>query len=200
MTEVYDVNRKIIISEPISEELAERVVSQIMAVNDFDEHMQAQYNNYQIKPIEMFINSGGGSVTAGNSIIFAMELSETPIVTYAMGSIASMALGIYIVGDIRIAHRFSRFMYHSLGYGSEGKINEHQDSITEANVLQEMYDSLFIDRTFLTQEDLTELRNKRKDYFFSSKKAIKLGVADEILEKPKRIVEVIEEEELQDIL
>ena len=92
------INRKIIISEPITDDLAGNVIAQILAINDFDEQMSV-LNTYTPEPIEMFINSGGGSATAGNAIISAMELSETPIVTYGVGIVASMALGIFISGE-----------------------------------------------------------------------------------------------------
>ena len=107
------VNRKIIISQQINSELAERVVSQIIDINNYDAQM-AVVNTYEPEPIEIFINSGGGSVTDGFAIIGAMEMSETPIITYGLGQVASMALAIFISGDFRVAHRHVRMMFHSV--------------------------------------------------------------------------------------
>src|SRR5690606_38164216 len=124
------MSRKIIISSPINNLVANDVVAQIMDINDFDEQMSI-VSTYQPKPIEMFINSPGGNVTDGFAIIGAMEMSETPIITYGMGLVASMALGIFVKGDVRIAHRYTRFMYHSIGYGEMGYIQDHEDSLKE---------------------------------------------------------------------
>lgn len=194
-----DINRKIIISEPISDQVAGEVVAQLTAINDYDEYMASVLRDYNPRPIEMFINSGGGSATAGFTIISAMEMSETPIITYGFGIVASMALGIFVAGDIRITHRFCRLMYHSVSYGAEGHITDHEDMHREANILQEMYDSLFIDRTKLTAEQMAGIRKAKKDFFFSGKRAVTLGVADDIMEKPERKFELVTDEEYAEI-
>lgn len=201
MMNTMEISRKIIISEPITDRLAGDVIEQILAINDFDAELSGNpMLNYQPEPIEMFINSGGGSATAGNAIITAMEMSETPIVTYALGICASMALAIFVAGDVRIASRFCRMMYHSVAYGAEGHIKDHEDAIKEASILQDMYNSLFLDKTKLTEEMMAEIRKEKKDFFFSGKKAVRLGVADELLPKPEKKFEMVTEEEYQQIM
>lgn len=191
------INRKIIISEAITDELASRVIEHILAINEFDEQMSV-VSTYTPEPIEMFINSGGGSATAGNAIIAVMEMSETPIVTYGLGIVASMALGIFISGDVRIASRTARFMYHSVSYGAEGNIRDHEDSMKEANILQEYYNDLFLDRTKITNAMMERIRTGKRDFFFSGKRAVELGVADDILPKPEKRYELVKEEEIQE--
>lgn len=194
-----EFSRKIVISEAISDRLAGDVIAIINAINDYDEAMDRTLKDYEPKPIEMFINSGGGSATAGNAIITAMEMSETPIVTYGLGIVASMALAIFVCGDIRIASRLTRFMYHSVAYGAEGHIKDHEDSIREANILQEMYDSIFLDRTKLTSSHMAKIRKEKKDFFFSGKRAVRLGIADDVIAKPDKKFELISAEEYENI-
>lgn len=194
------VSRKIVISQPIDDILAGQVIEAIMEINDFDAELTAKIVGYEPEPIEIFINSGGGSATAGNAIIGAMEMSQTPIVTYGMGIVASMALAIFVAGDIRIAHRMTRFMYHSVAYGLEGHIKDHEDAMKEANLLQRTYNNLFLERTKLTQEMMTRIRSEKRDYFFSGKKAVRLGIADEVYEKPEKKFEYVTEEEYQAIM
>lgn len=193
------IGRKIIISEPISDQLARDIIAHIDAINEFDEQMSV-LSTYQRTPIEMYINSGGGSATAGNAIIASMEMSETPIMTIGIGMVGSMALAIFVAGDYRIAHRFTRFMYHTVAYGMEGNIRDHEDAKKEADVLQSMYNSLFLERTKLSEEMMAEIRKEKRDFFFSGKKAIKLGVADELMLRPEKKIEVVSEEEYQEIM
>lgn len=195
-----EISRKIIISQPITDQLAGEVIDQIIALNDFDVYMSNKLVDYKIEPIEMFINSGGGSASAGFAIIGAMEMSETPIITYGMGIVASMALGIFVSGDVRIAHRMCRFMFHSVAYGEEGFIQDHLDSLKEVKVIQRMYNSLFTDRTKFSPEMMKEITEKKKNFFFSGEKAVKLGVADDVMKKPEPKIEMVTEEEYQAIL
>lgn len=190
------VSRKIVISSPIDEAVAEAVISQILEVNAFDEQMSV-VSTYQPEPIEMFINSGGGSATDGFAIIGAMEMSETPIITYGLGIVASMALGIFQKGDIRIAHRYTRFMYHSISYGAMGYIQDHEEGHVEANYIQSMYDDLF-KGTGITKEKMAEIRKGKSNFFFSGKESVTLGVADKVLLKPEQRIKMVSDEELEE--
>lgn len=197
MSMLTEPNRKIVISTDINEEVAKEVIERILEINDLDAERTAVLVDYQPEPIEMFINSVGGNVTDGFAIIGAMEMSDTPIITYGMGVVASMALAIFVAGDVRIAHRFTRFMYHSISYGMIGHIVEHEDMQKEADLLQRMYNSLIFDRTNLTDEKLKEIRAMKKDYYFSGKESVKLGVAHEVLKKPEKVYDLVKEEELE---
>lgn len=189
-------SRKIVISTDINEKLAQEIIEQIMEINDFDGQRVENLVNYEPQPIEMFINSVGGNCTDGFAIIGAMEMSDTPIITYGMGVVASMALAIFIAGDIRVAHRYCRFMYHSISYGMIGHITDHEDMAKEADLLQRMYNSLVFDKTKLSKQKLDEIRAMKKDYYFSGKDAVKMGVADKVLLKPEKKIQLLTEEEL----
>lgn len=193
------ISRKIIISEQITDRLAGEVIEQIMTINDFDKQMSV-LSTYEPEPIEMFINSGGGSATAGFAIIGAMEMSETPIITYGLGIVASMALAVFVAGDVRIAHRMVRFMWHSVAYGEEGYIQDHIDSLKEVQVMQRMYNSLFLGKTKLSKEMMKEISERKQNFFFSGEKAVKLGIANDVMKKPEQKIEMISEEEYQAVL
>jgi ATP-dependent Clp protease protease subunit len=192
-------NRSIVLSTMIDDEVAGQIVAHIMNINQIDAELSSSLANYTPEPIEMFINSNGGSATAGNAIIGAMEMSETPIITYGLGSVASMALAIFASGDVRIAHRFTRFMYHSVAYGADGFIKDHEDAQIESDILQRMYNSIFLDRTKLSAERMADIRDRKSNFFFSGKEAVKLGFADEVFLKPQKKFDVMTQEEFDDI-
>ena len=191
-------SRKIVIAEPITDHLAGRVIEQIMEINDYDEQMSV-VKNYTPEPIEMFITSGGGSAHAGNAIIGAMEMSDTPIITFGLGIVASMALAIFVAGDVRIAHRFCRLMYHSVAWEEGGMIQDHIEGLKEVSIVQDMYNSLF-KKTKLTKEMMAEIAEKKQNFFFSGKEAVKLGIADEVIKKPEPKFEAVSEEEFQSLM
>lgn len=190
---LQEPNRSIVISSEITSRVAGYVVSQIMEINQLDFERSQALKEYHPEPIELYINSTGGNVTDGFAIIGAMEMSHTPIITYALGIVASMALAIFIAGDARIAHRHARLMFHSISYGLMGHITDHEDMHKEADLLQRMYNELFTDLTNLPQERIDEIRLMKKDFFFSGKQAVKYGIADKVYLKPKRTNDVIKE-------
>ena len=194
------LSRKIIISQPIDDIIAGEVMAHIVDINDYDSYYASKVVGYEPQPIEMYINSGGGSATAGNAIISAMEMSDTPIVTYGVGVVASMALAIFISGDFRVGHRFTRFMYHSVAWGADGHVQDHKDGLIEGELIQEMYDSLFLSRTKFTKELMGEILREKKNFFFSAKKAKKLGVVDEIMQLPESKDEEMTESEIEEVM
>lgn len=178
-------SRKIIIASEINDDVAGQVIASIIEVNAYDEMILSDSKSYQPLPIEMYITSGGGSATAGFAIIGAMEMSSTPIVTYGLGIVASMALGIFVSGDYRISSRFTRYMYHSVAYGTMGNIKDHEDALKESDIMQRMYNSLFED-TGITKEMMKLARDKKEDLFFSPSKAKEYKLVDFILDKPEK--------------
>lgn len=193
------VNRKIVISQPITDRLAGAVVDAIIGINEFDNQMSV-VSTYEPEPIEIFINSGGGSASAGFAIIGAMEMSETPIITYGMGIVASMALGVFVAGDIRIAHRYTRFMFHSVAYGEEGYIQDHIDGLKEVKVVQGMYNNLFKERSKFPPEKITEILKMKQNFFFGGKKAVTFGIADDVMKKPEPKIKFVTPEEYEEML
>jgi ATP-dependent Clp protease, protease subunit len=191
---VQEASRRIVISQEINEHLANDIIHQIMDINEQDDIREDSIVGFRREPIYMYIHSGGGCVVSGNAIIGAMELSDTPIITYGMGIVGSMALGIFMKGDIRIAQRYARFMYHGLSYGATGYLQDHKEAQKECAVLQSMYDSLFADTKFdIGEREL--IRNRKENYFFSAKKAVELGVAHEMTEKPEVKIKLEEVDE-----
>lgn len=192
---IQEPNRSIVISSEINSQVAGYVVSQIMEINQIDFDRSRHLKDYQPEPIELYINSNGGSVTDGFAIIGAMEMSDTPIITYGMGIVASMALAVFIAGDARVVHRHTRMMYHSISYNMMGHITDHEDTHKEADLLQRMYNELFANLTKLPRDKIDEIRTMKKDFYFSGKQAVKYGVADKVFLNPKRTEEKSTSEE-----
>src|SRR5690606_34598426 len=90
--------------------------------------------------------------------------------------------------------QYSDYMYHSVGYGAMGYIKDHEEQHKEANLLQRMYNDLF-EGSNITKEMMDEIRERKSDFFFSGKEAVKLGIADEVMLKPEKKIQMVTEEE-----
>ena len=72
----------------------------------------AQQNNYRLNHIDFFISSWGGSVDCGISIYNQLKTIPYPIHCYNIATIESIALPIFMVGEMRFSSRLSKFMTH----------------------------------------------------------------------------------------
>lgn len=147
------------------------------------------------KPINMYINSPGGSVTAGLAIYNTMQLIRAPVHTYVIGQAASM--GSFLAQAGEPGHRFvlpeSRTMIHRVsgGFSGFGGNTYHAaDAIKEAARTVEEMERLNTRLTTLyakhnskgkTVEDLADAM--RFDTFLSAYEAVEYGLADQVLEQ-----------------
>lgn len=168
-------SRVIFINGQICEEVAAQVIPVIKEFNRIDEHNMAHLNDYEPEPIEIYINSVGGSAWDGFAIIAAMESSITPIITHGTGVVASMALAIFAKGDYRVVNRYARLMYHGVAYGQSGKLPDHKAMYEESKVTQKLYDSLF--DGMISNETMADVVENKKDLWISTQEAVDCGLA-----------------------
>jgi hypothetical protein len=100
--------KKLTLSDDINEKTAKDVIDFISIVNDMDSYIDPS----QREPINIILNSVGGSMYDGFAIIGAIEHSLTPVHITCLGSAMSMALVILASGKHRIGHPLSSYMYH----------------------------------------------------------------------------------------
>lgn len=181
--EQFNISRDVYLFGEIEINKVLEVIQQIHAINDFDESYEKALKGYAREPIMLHINSGGGDVTAGFSLISAIRMSETPIVGVASGICASMALGIFASCHYTLSSVYTRFMYHSISYGIGDKLQGHVEQLTEAKHLQRMYDHIILKNTNLKKAELEQIQREKRDYWFGAKESIKNGLADELYEQ-----------------
>jgi ATP-dependent Clp protease protease subunit len=157
----------------------------IIEINDDDEYLTklAELNGftYNPKPIIMRIDSYGGYLYQCYGLLSVMEKSKIPVHTIVTGCAMSCGFMIAITGHKRFAYDKSTFMYHQLSSGEIGKLKEMEEAVMEGKRLQKILESHVIEKTKLTQEDLKKNYDKKKDWFINSKKALKLGIIDQII-------------------
>ena len=134
------------------------------------------------KPIDLYINSPGGVVTAGFAIYDTMQYIRCPVATTCMGMAASMGSFLLMAGEpgLRVALPNARIMVHQPSGGFQGQasdIERHaQDIIKTKRRLNELY-AKHCGRTYEEVE-----RTLDRDHFMSAEEAKEWGIVDHIYE------------------
>lgn len=130
------------------------------------------------KPIKIYIDSNGGSLTDSFTIIDAIRMSETPILTICTGTAYSGGFFIFIAGHMRVAYPHSSFLYHEGSTGNAadaGKFRNFADFYVKQ--LDQLKD-ITLKYTKMTEEYYKE--HQRDDLWLTAEEALELGVCDKI--------------------
>lgn len=150
---------------------------------------------YAVEPkrpeINIYVNTYGGSVYDGLSAYDAiMRVREKYSVSiYCSGKVMSAGTFILQAGTKRIASPNTLFMVHDISTVERGKLKDVQNSISHTVRLRDMINKIYVERTYLTDEQLNEIYDSQKDLYFNAKEALdKYGLIDMIYENnPKRL-------------
>ena len=93
----------------------------------------------------------------------------------------SAAFMIFIAGHKRYMSPHATLMYHQIYCWRSGKYQDLVDDREQMDRLNEMMESYVIERTGLKKEDLKNIREKKKDTYFSAKEAKELKIIDSII-------------------
>ncbi len=133
------------------------------------------------KDIQIYINSPGGSVTAGLAIYDTMQFVKNDIVTYCIGQAASMGALLLSAGTKgkRFALPSSRIMIHQPSGGAQGQASEIEITFKEIQRLKEMLTDIMVKHTGQTAKKLQ--KDMDRDYFMSGAEALEYGLIDKVL-------------------
>lgn len=167
------IDRRIIrISTPITDEVAQEVISQMSMLEAINPG----------KDIELHINSPGGSVTAGLAIYDKMKDIRCDVKTVCEGQAASMAAVLLCAGTPgkRFAMPNSTIMVHGPSAGMEGTAIDMKIQMNEIERLRDRMVEIMSDWTGLTKERVVQMMER--DHFMSPEKAKANGLIDAIVE------------------
>lgn len=165
-----DEERAVLLEGPIYQGKVDGLIDQISELDAM--------NN---KPIYMVINSPGGSVIAGFSLIRVMESIKSPIVCAVDSEAFSMAAIIAMYCSKTYMHKFSAIMFHQAAYGVRGEAERVK---TRVRFIQSYLDDLEEDTARRMGLTLKQLKDKsRGEWWMTAKEAAGLGVVDGVLNK-----------------
>ena len=135
-------------------------------------------------PIEIQINTNGGFVEDGLSLISLIEQMKDDgyeIITTNIGKAYSMGFLISLCGSIRKAYRHSIYMYHDISYGAYGKHGDVVDSMEHAEYLRDIINNIVTSYTSSTVDDIQDINVLRKDKFFTPSEMLEIKGVDIIV-------------------
>lgn len=153
----------------------------ISEINLEDDEKDDKEKDYKRKPIKIYFNSFGGSVYDMWLLVDTIMGSKTPVYTYCTGYAMSAAFIIFLSGHKRYMSPHATLMYHQIYCWRSGKYQDLVDDREQTDHLNEMIENYVVERTALTGEDLINIREKKKDTYFSAQEAKELQIIDEII-------------------
>mgnify|MGYP003330392641 CR=1 FL=1 len=136
------------------------------------------------KCIKMIINSEGGELTSAFALIDTMKGSRVPIYTYGLGLIASCGLLTFIAGQKgkRFITKNTSILSHQFFWGYVGKEHELMVGMKEVSNMSERVLDHYKRCTGLSEKDIKKYLLPPEDVWLTAKEAIKLKLADEIID------------------
>jgi ATP-dependent Clp protease protease subunit len=166
----------IFLGTPIDDQVANLIIAQLLFLSGEDSE----------KDIQLYINSPGGSITAGLAIYDTMQYIKNDVVTFCIGQAASMGAFLMMAGTKgkRFALPNSRILIHqpSMG-GLSGQATDIDIHAREILRIREITNKLMSKHT---GQDLDKVeRDVERDFIMNAVQAKEYGIIDEIIDKPR---------------
>jgi ATP-dependent Clp protease, protease subunit len=168
--------------------LRERIVFLVGPVNDQSANLVVAQmlfleSENPDKDISLYINSPGGSVSAGLSIYDTMQFIKPDVSTLCMGMAASMGAFLLAAGakGKRISLPHSRIMIHQPSGGSQGQATDIEIQAREILKARELLNQIFAERT---GQPIEKIRlDSERDYYMAPNEAKDYGLIDQVIDK-----------------
>jgi ATP-dependent Clp protease protease subunit len=167
----------IFLGTPIDDQVANLVIAQMLFLAAEDPE----------KDIQLYINSPGGSITAGLAILDTMNLVEPDIVTYCVGQAASMAAVLLACGakGKRFALPHSRILIHQPSMsGLAGQATDIDIYAKEILRMREILNKILADATGQPVDRIA--RDVDRDYIMEAEQALEYGMVDKIIARREK--------------
>ena len=166
-------DRIIFLSEEVNDTTASLIVAQLLYLENQDPD----------KDIQFYINSPGGSVTAGMAIYDTMQYIKCDVNTICVGMAASMGAFLLSAGTKgkRMALPNAEIMIHQPSAGTQGQITDMAIHMKRLQTIKDRMNRILSENTGKSLEEVTEACER--DNFMTAEEALAFGLIDKIVEK-----------------
>lgn len=171
------VDRIVFLGTPVDDNVANLIIAQLLFLQTSEPK----------KDIHLYINSPGGSVTAGLAIYDTMQFLTCDVNTYCIGQAASMGAVLLCAGTKgkRFALPNANIMIHQLLGGAEGQASDVEIRVKYMLRLKQRLNSII---SHHTGKPLTQVeKDCDRDYFMTSDEAKEYGLVDEVVKSLKKV-------------
>jgi ATP-dependent Clp protease protease subunit len=174
-------DRIIFLGAPIDDIFANLIIAQLLVLEAEDPE----------KDINLYVNSPGGSVTAGLGIYDTMQYVKPPINTICLGQAASMGAFLLTAGTKgkRFALPNARVMIHQPMGGFQGQATEIDIHAREILKIRERLNEIMAKHTGQPLEKIS--LDTERDFFMSAEEAKRYGLIDEVITRPPKLLKAI---------
>ena len=167
-------DRIVFIGSEINDAVANSIMAQLLFLDRSNKNQD----------INIYINSPGGSVTAGLAIYDTMQFVGPDVATYCLGQAASM--GAVLLAGGKAGKRFvlpnSRVMIHQPWGGAQGTAADMDIQVAEILRMRRALEAILAHHTNKSIEEVTKACDR--DKFFTAEQAKEFGLVDEIVQSP----------------
>ena len=166
-------DRIIMLSEEVNDATASLIVAQLL-------YLEAQDPD---KDIQFYINSPGGSVTAGMAIYDTMQYIKCDVSTICIGLAASMGAFLLSAGTKgkRMALPNAEIMIHQPSAGTQGQITDMAIHLRRLEIIKKRMNSILAENTGKSVEEVTA--DCERDNFMTAEEAMEYGLIDKVIYK-----------------
>jgi ATP-dependent Clp protease protease subunit len=168
-------DRVILLEGEVHDQMANLIVAQLL-------YLESENPD---KDISLYINSPGGSVTAGMAIYDAMQFIQPDVTTIVMGQACSMGSLLAQAGAAgkRMILPNARHMIHQPSGGARGQATDMEIQVREILEMKKNLTNIYVKHNSVgkTFEELA--KDMERDFFMSAQQALDYGLVDSVLEK-----------------
>lgn len=166
-------DRIIFLGDSIHDDMSNTIIAQLLFLESEDPD----------KEVSIYINSPGGSVTAGLAIYDTMQYIKPDVATICMGQCASMGALLLAAGakGKRYALPNSRMMIHQPLGGVQGQATDIDIQAKEILKMKDTIHQILVDHTGQTIKKIRQ--DTERDFFMSGEEAVEYGLVDRVIKK-----------------
>lgn len=164
-------DRIIFLGTPVDDTVANSIIAQLLFLE----------NHNPDKDIKLYINSPGGSVTAGMAIYDTIQYIKSDVSTICIGLAASMAAVLLAAGakGKRLALPNSEIMIHQVMGGMEGQASDIKIRAERILRIKDRLNKILVDHTGKALKDIEH--DTDRDYFMTANESKKYGIVDKVI-------------------
>ena len=168
-------DRVILLEGEVHDQMANLIVAQLLYLESEDDN----------KDISLYINSPGGSVTAGMAIYDTMQFIKPDVSTIVMGQACSMGSLLAQAGAAgkRMILPNARHMIHQPSGGARGQATDMEIQVREILAMKRSLTEIYVKHNTKDRNFSQLQQDMERDFFMSAQEAVDYGLADKVITK-----------------